>query len=510
MGKKEKQRKETRRTRIAQREHRGLYGQQARRGLSRREQAEIADHLQDVMSSPERMGEYLGLLEELLENEEKLRSLRFDPEKTLTLALRHGLLEQSVMDQEELWSDQANQVLNELVTPAFAREAFQAVQKEAQRRRHENAQEAAALYLGRVLLEVRTSDARLVDNPVWMLLLRLSLNEAVSRARELGLELPEGAEAAVGRVEELEEYLDSDILHEELDRLLEERPEILENYEGFSVDTAQNLIELAWTGGLGFLFELPEVLHALLPLSELAAELKRQARQGAEADFRPEERGLEVLQEAFAADLSPTLTQRFESWLASQMESPTVPGREHLLTTAKMMAEMFDPEDNPLYLALYYASLVAASEAPPEGYEDEIEALLGDPASPESYLDYGEALLVNGQPEYAIRAFERALELSPADFAGQEGLARCYQATGRLDEARLEMKQALQKASLQASESPESGLEVAIAEMKNFLRELGGEAEEDWEVLTEEVATEGTESPVALVEEVPNDEPVDR
>jgi tetratricopeptide (TPR) repeat protein len=280
-----------------------------------------------------------------------------------------------------------------------------------------------------------------------------------------------------------------------LERLLEEHPEILEGYQDFSLDTAQNLIELAWTGGLGFLFELPEVLHALLPLSELAREFQQQASRGVEADLQPEERALEVLQECFAADLSESLTRRFESWLDGQMQAPEAAGRERLLATARRMTEMFDPEDNPLYLALYYASLIAACEMPPEGYEEEVQALLEAPSSPEAYLDYGEALLENAQPEYAIRAFGRALELDPDDFAGHEGLARCYQALNRFDEARREMEQALEKARLQASQNPESGLETAIAEMQTFLKELSGEAraDEDWEAPAE--ATEGSVTP---------------
>lgn len=477
MGKKEKQRKEVRRTRIAQREHRGLYGQQARRGLSRREREEMSEHLEEALSSPERLEENLELLEELFESEEELRSLRFEPRETLTLAIKHGILEKSIMEDEELRAERMDRVLGSLVTPDFTRQVAQTVQKVAQRRRHENAAEATALYLARVLLEARGADLKRSENPVWALLLRMSLTDAMDRAEELGVELPEEVEEVAGRIEDLEDYLDSDILHEELERLLEEHPEILEDYEDFSLDTAQTLIELAWTGGLGFLFELPEVLHALLPLSELATEFKQQDDRELESDLQPEERALEVLQECFAADLSESLTQRFESWLDGQMQTPEAAGRERLLATARNMTEMFDPEDNPLYLAIYYASLIAACEMPPEGYEDEVQALLEAPSSPEAYLDYGEALLQNAQPEYAIRAFRRALELDPDDFAGYEGLARCYQALGRLDEARREMEQALEKAQLQASQNPESGLETAIAEMQAFLNEPGGEQE---------------------------------
>jgi tetratricopeptide (TPR) repeat protein len=495
MGKKEKQRKEVRRTRIAQREHRGLYGQQARRGLSRREQEEMSEHLQEAISSPERLEENLELLEGLFESEEELRALRFEPRETLTLAIKHGILEKSVMEDEDLRTERMDRVLSNLVTPDFARQVSQTVQKVAQRRRHENAAEAAALYLARLLLEARGADLKRGENPVWAMLLRMSLTEAMGRAEELGVELPEEVEEVTGRIEDLEDYLDSDILHEELERLLEEHPEILEGYQDFSLDTAQNLIELAWTGGLGFLFELPEVLHALLPLSELAREFQQQASRGVEADLQPEERALEVLQECFAADLSESLTRRFESWLDGQMQAPEAAGRERLLATARRMTEMFDPEDNPLYLALYYASLIAACEMPPEGYEEEVQALLEAPSSPEAYLDYGEALLENAQPEYAIRAFGRALELDPDDFAGHEGLARCYQALNRFDEARREMEQALEKARLQASQNPESGLETAIAEMQTFLKELSGEAraDEDWEVPAE--ATEGSVTP---------------
>jgi hypothetical protein len=131
MGKKEKQRKEVRRTRIAQREHRGLYGQQARRGLSRREQEEMSEHLQEAISSPERLEENLELLEGLFESEEELRALRFEPRETLTLAIKHGILEKSVMEDEDLRTERMDRVLSNLVTPDFARQVSQTVQKVA-------------------------------------------------------------------------------------------------------------------------------------------------------------------------------------------------------------------------------------------------------------------------------------------------------------------------------------------------------------------------------------------
>jgi len=339
--------------------------------------------------------------------------------------------------------------------------------------------EGRALRLARILLEPMDPEIGPEGNPVWAVLFDLSMQELLSRIELEELE-PEVEEVEVDELlDDLDERLSPEIVVAELERLLAENPE-LEGHPGFDLATAEDVLGLAWDGELGFSFDFPDLLQLPLALVELAEGMEEEeeeawAEPAEEEEETWEEQVVDRLKTCLADDLTDEMEAQFKQWLEAEVAGTTDPGRRELLTMAQTLNQMFVAEDNPLYLALYYASFFQIHEDLPEEFGEEIEEILGAPEEEETYFEYGEALQEAGQPEKAIRAFERGLELNEEHYAGHRGLAYCYRDLGDLEKARQAMEMALQKAASQALEQDleeEEAEADLLDEMEAFLDEL--------------------------------------
>jgi tetratricopeptide (TPR) repeat protein/predicted Ser/Thr protein kinase len=173
----------------------------------------------------------------------------------------------------------------------------------------------------------------------------------------------------------------------------------------------------------------PEHLDRALELQDRLPERQKLYLQAWEAAFRRED-----YEEA--SELYETLISRYPDEVdaysnLAALQSRILGDAAGALATLQRGVEAI-PSSGPLHNSLAY-TLLQQGRYPKAIRALEAYATLS-PGEPNPYDSLGDAYLTAGQPEKAVAAFTRALEIDPS-FPATEGLASAYAMMGRYDEA---------------------------------------------------------------------------